>query len=138
MNYARILAAAAAGTVVYFLYGFVVEGVLIREHFRPFAAVYRSAESLKPFIPLGMISTFIAILVTAVIYAKGYEGGSGAAEGFRFGLLIGVFVMCAVVGHNFVVMNIGRKLALELAVSVLVQWTLVETVVGLIYRPLRR
>ena len=104
MNYARIFAAAAAGT-----------------------------DAIKSHMPLGFACTFIAIVVTAVIYAKGHEGGNGLVEGARFGVLVGIFAMCAVVGHNYVILNIGRKLALELAVSVLVQWTVVG--IGLVYRP---
>jgi hypothetical protein len=35
MNTARILGAGLAGTLVYFIYGFLVEGLLIADHFRP-------------------------------------------------------------------------------------------------------
>ena len=71
----------------------------------------------------------------AMMYAKGYEGGSGAAESARFGVLVGIFVVCTFVGANYVTLNIGRKLALELAASALVPWTIVCVVVGLIYKP---
>jgi hypothetical protein len=68
-------------------------------------------------------------------YAKGYEGGSSTAEGLRFGVLVGIFVVCTFVGPNYVTLNIGKKLALELAASALVQWTIVCVVIGLIYKP---
>jgi hypothetical protein len=135
MNYGRIAIAAVAATVVYYVYGFLVEGLLIRKDFFPYSAVYRSADTVLGYMPLGFACTLIGAFVIAMIYAKGYEGGSGAAEGARFGLLVGIFVVCTFVGPNFVILNIGKKLALELAASNFVQWTIVCVVIGLIYKP---
>jgi hypothetical protein len=116
MNYGRIAIAAVAATVVYYVYGFLVEGLLIRKDFSPYTAVYRPADTVMGYMPLGFACTLIATFVIAMMYAKSYEGGSGAAEGFRFGVLVGIFVLCTVVGANYVTLNIGRKLALELGV----------------------
>ena len=135
MNYGRIAIAAVAATVVYYVYGFLVEGLLIRKDFSPYTAVYRPADTVMGYMPLGFACTLIATFVIAMMYAKGYEGGSGAVEGFRFGVLVGIFVLCTVVGANYVTLNIGRKLALELGASTLVQWTTVCVVIGLIYKP---
>jgi hypothetical protein len=135
MNYSRIIIATVAATIVYYLYGFLVEGLLIRKAFSPYSAVYRSAQTVTGYLPIGFACTLIAIFVIAMIYAKGYEGGSGVAEGLRFGVLVGIFVVCTFVGPNYVTLNIGLKLALELAASVLLQWTIVCVVLGLIYKP---
>jgi hypothetical protein len=135
LNYSRIVVASVAGLFVYYIYGFVVEGLLIRDHFKPYASLYRSAETVMGYMPIGMVTTFIAVLIASFVYAKGYEGGHGAAEGGRFGLLIGLFVACVFVGANYVTLNIGRRLAIELAVSNLLQWMATFVVVGIIYRP---
>jgi hypothetical protein len=87
-------------------------------------------------MPIGMISTFIAILIVAIIFAMIPQGGSGITEGARFGVLIGVFVVSGFVLHNYVNLNIGPKLALGQAVAYFVQWTIVGMVIGLIYKPL--
>jgi uncharacterized membrane protein len=52
------------------------------------------------------------------------------------GVLIGIFVVCAFVLHNYVNLNIGLKLALGQAVAYFVQWAIVGIVIGLIYKPL--
>jgi len=135
MNYTRIAFAAVAATVVYFIYGFLVEGLLIRKDFLPYTSVYRSADAVKPLMPLGMLCTLLATFVLGMIYAKGYEGGSGMVEGARFGLLVATLVVCTFVGPNFVILNIGAKLALKLAISTFIQWTLVCVIIGLIYKP---
>jgi hypothetical protein len=135
MNYGRIAIAAVAATVVYYVYGFLVEGLLIRKDFSPYSALYRPADTMMGYMPLGLACTLIATFVIAMMYAKGYEGGSGAAEGARFGLLVAIFVVCTFVGVNYVTLNIGGKLALELAASNFVGWIIVCIVIGLIYKP---
>jgi uncharacterized membrane protein len=64
-----------------------------------------------------------------------YRGGSGIAEGARFGALIGVFSICSFVVHNYVNLNIGLKLTMEQAVAYFVEWVVAGIVIGLIYRP---
>ena len=78
----------------------------------------------------------MAILVVAIIFAMIHQGGSGITEVARLGVLIGIFVVCAFVLHNYVNLNIGLKLTLMQAVAYFVQWTIIGIVIGLIYKPL--
>jgi hypothetical protein len=87
-------------------------------------------------MPIGLGGTFLAILVVAILFAMNHQGGSGTAEGARFGVLIGIFVVCAFVLHNYVNLNIGLKLAVGQAATYFVQWTIIGIVIGLIYKPL--
>jgi hypothetical protein len=87
-------------------------------------------------MPIGLVASFVAILVVAIIFAMIHRGGSGMTEGARFGVLIGIFVVCGFVLHNYVNLNIGMKLALGQAAAYFVQWTVVGVVIGLIYKPL--
>ena len=138
MNYSRLGLAALGGTVASFAFGFLVLWllpVLINEA-RKYPAVFRPKEEMMAVMPIGLIATFIAILVVAIIFAMIHQGGSGTTEGARFGVLIGIFVVCAFVLHNYVNLNIGLKLALMQAATYFVQWTIVGIVIGLIYKPL--
>jgi hypothetical protein len=138
MNYSRLGLAALGGTVASFAFGFLVFWLvpaLINEGHK-YPAVFRPREEMKTVMPIGLVATFIAILVVAIIFAMIHQGGSGTTEGARFGVLIGIFVVCAFVLHNYVNLNIGLKLALGQAVTYFVQWTIVGIVIGLIYKPL--
>jgi hypothetical protein len=73
------------------------------------------------------------MFVATYIYAKGYEGGAGLQEGARFGALIGLFLVGMTLG-NYAVFNIGSQLAVSMAIAALVEWTIVGTVIGLVYR----
>lgn len=86
-------------------------------------------------MPLGFVTTFFAILALPTIYSMGYAGGHGVIRGVRFGVLVGIFAACAFVGENYVILNIGRKLASELAAAVLFQWTVVGMVISVVYKP---
>ena len=137
MNYSRLGLAALGGTVAHFAFGFLVFWLLpglIKEG-RKYAAVFRPKEEMMTVMPIGIVSTFISILVGAILFAMIHQGGSGATEGARFGVLIGIFAVCAVL-HNYVNLNIGLKFTLMQAVAYFVQWTIIGIVIGLIYKPL--
>ena len=138
MNNARVALAALGGTVASFAFGFLVfwlvPGLIKEGHKYP--AVFRPKEEMMKVMPVGFVATFMAILVVAIILAMIHQGGSGTTEGARFGVLIGIFVVCAFVLHNYVNLNIGLKLALMQAAAYFVQWTIIGIVIGLIYKPL--
>ena len=79
-------------------------------------------------MPVGFAATFISILVAAILFAMNHQGGSGTTEGARFGGLLGIFVACAFVLHNYVNLNIGLKLALGQALAYFVQWTIIVNI----------
>jgi hypothetical protein len=138
MNYSRIGLAALGGTVAYFAFGFLVLWLLpaLINESRKYPAVYRTQEEMKPVMPVILVATFIAVVVVAILFAMIHQGESSTVEGARFGVLIGVFVVCALALHNYVNLNIGLKLTLEQAAAYFVQWTIVGIVISLIYRPL--
>ena len=138
MNDSRLALAALGGTVASFAFGFLVLWLvpaLLKESHK-YPAVFRPKEEMKTVMPVGIVATYISILVVAIIFAMIRQGGSGTMEGAIFGVLIGIFVVCAFVLHNYVNLNIGLKLALGQAVAYFVQWTIVGIVIDLIYKPL--
>jgi hypothetical protein len=138
MNYLSLGLASLGGTVASFAFGFLVfwlvPGLIKEGHKYP--AVFRPKEEMMKVMPIGLAATFISILVAAMIFAMMHHGRSGAIAGAHFGVLIGVFVVCAFVLHNYVNLNIGLKLALGQAVTYFFQWTIIGLVIGLIYKPL--
>ena len=136
VNYARAAVAALVATLIYYMAGFFTEGWLFRGDFAPYAQVYRSSDTVMRYMPLGIVFSFIGIFVVALIHARFGAGRNGLLEGARLGALVGLFVASVFVGTNYVILNIGGKLALEQAAASFVQWVLVGIVIGLIYRPL--
>jgi hypothetical protein len=137
MNFSRIALAALGAFAAYFVLGGLLFGLMpfLRAEFQKYPAVYRPQEGQMSRMPLGMAAMFVGMIVLAVLYALLYQGGSGVAEGARFGALIGVFSICSFVLHNYVNLNIGLKLTMEQAAAYFVEWTITGAVIGLIYRP---
>jgi hypothetical protein len=135
MNYTRLVLAAVAATVVDAVYGFAVYGTLLAGEFARYPGVYRANDVGLTYLPLMFAGIFIGMVAAATIYAKGYEGGSGVAEGARFGVLLGVFIATVFAGVNYATLNIGRRISLELAVAGFVEWTLAGIAIGLVYKP---
>jgi hypothetical protein len=137
MNYTRLALAALGGFVAYFVLGGLSFAVVpqLRNEFARYPAVYRTQDAMKSVMPAGMAAMFVSMLALAAIYALLYRGGSGLAEGARFGALIGVFAIGAFVIHNYVNLNIGLTLTMQQAVAYFVEWTVTGIVIGMIYRP---
>lgn len=136
MNYPRILLAAVVATVAFFVYGFLVHGILLAPDYVPYPeGVYRSGDAAKSHVLYGLAGIFLAILVFTTIYASSYKGGRGLVNGARLGLSFGLFTVDAFVSVNYGTININGKLALELAISALIEWTMVCVVIGILYRP---
>jgi hypothetical protein len=136
VNYKRLLLAAIASFIAYFVIGTLFFAVFGRDAFRPYAAVYRPMPEIQHYLPLGMAATLLAMFVLAVMYAKGYEGGGRVAEGARFGVLVAIFFDCVFVVHNYVNLNISLQLTLQQAVAYSCEWLISSIVIALVYAPL--
>ena len=137
MNYARLAVTSIAATVVYFVLGGLVFALTpLADEFRQYPALYRSMEAMQAHMTVGLISNLVAIFVAVVLFAMTSQ--RGALAGMRFGLLVGLFVVCGFVFHNYVNLNIGLRLTLLQGLSFLVEWTIVGLVIGLIYSPKQR
>lgn len=136
MNYPRVLLAAVAALVVFFAWGFLTEGWLLRKDFAPSAALYRTSDLQMRYMPFGMASVLVALLAAVVLYAGWCGGTSSAVKGLQFGLIIGVLVACVHPISNLVTMNMDTKLGLEITASTAIGWVLAGLVIGLVYKPL--
>lgn len=137
MNYSRLGLATLGGTIASFAFGFLVFWLVpaLFNETRNYPAVFRPREEMNTFMPIGFVSSIIAILVVTIIFAMIHQSGSGLIDGARLGILIGIFAVCNVL-HNYANLNFGLKLALGQAAAYFVQWTIVGIVIGLIYKPL--
>jgi hypothetical protein len=136
MNYPRILSAAIAALIVFFAWGFLTEGWLIRKDFAPSAALYRTSDLQMKYMPLGLASVLVALVAAVVLYAGWCNGMSSAIQGSKFGVLVGLFTACVHPISNLVTMNMDLKLGIEITVSNFIGWVLAGVAIGIVYKPL--
>ncbi len=135
MNYTSIALSSLGAFVVYFaIGGLVFTRPAMRNEFMKFPAIYRSQESMKGVMPLGMAAMFVAMVMLALLFARIHPAGASIEAGVKFGAVIGVFAVCSFVIHNHVNLNIGVKLTVQQAIAYFVEWTAVGVVISLIYR----
>jgi hypothetical protein len=137
INYAHLALASLGATVAYFVYGFVMFAAWpsMKTEFRKYPNVYRTEESMMKVMPFGMVAILIGIVTVAILYAKIDPAGGGIVAGLFLGTLIGLFVVCIFVVHNYVNLNIGLTLTLYQGVAYFIQWVIVGAAIGLIYKP---
>lgn len=136
MNYGRLVAAAAAGTIADAVYGFVVYGMLLSSQFAKYPSVYRAKDASPQYIGVMFAGLFAAMCVAVFIYSKGIEHkGPGAAEGMRFGTYLGLFLSLVTASVAYGMTNIGITLAVLMGIAGIFEWMLVGTVLGAVYQP---
>jgi hypothetical protein len=138
MNPARIVLASLGAFVAYFVVGGLTFTLIpsLRTQFQRYPNVYRSQDGIKAAMPVGMIFMFLAIVALTVIYAMlQHNGTSGVRLGTMFGVLVGIYAIGSFVVHNYVNLQIGAMLAVQQSIAYFVEWLIVGTVIGLIYRP---
>ena len=136
MNYPRLLLASVSALIVFFAWGFLTEGWLLRKDFAASATLYRTSDLQMKYMPFGLASVLAALFAAVVLYAGWCGGTSSAMKGLQFGLLMGVFVTCIHPISNLITMNMDTKLGLEISASHFIGWVLAGLVIGLAYKPL--
>ena len=134
MNFGRVAAAAIVAWLVYLALSPLVNNVLLADLYARHAAVFRPQAEMN--LVLGLGASLVGYFVFAYAYAKGYEGGNGAVEGLRFGVVVGLLLACFAVVWNYVVLPVSGSLAVAWVVDTLVEMALYGVVVGLVYKPI--
>jgi hypothetical protein len=138
MNFARVALAAVIAWVVYLGVSFVVHAVLLKDIYMQHASAMRPEAEASAILPIGFAFALIGFFAFAYAYAKGYEGGSGAQEGLRFGVLIGIVLCCFGSIWDYMVWPVSPTLAALWMVDFLVEFALYGLIVGVVYKPATR
>jgi hypothetical protein len=134
MNVKRLAMGAIAAWVVSIPIGFVVNEYLLKGLYDANAAAYRPEAEIMANLPAGFGFTLFGMFVLAYMYVKGYEGGSGAVEGARFGVLAGLLLSLMAVNWIWATMPISFSLALAMMVDYVVEAALYGAIIGSIYK----
>jgi hypothetical protein len=102
------------------------------------ASAMRPEAEASAILPIGFAFALIGFFAFAYAYAKGYEGGSGAQEGLRFGVLIGIVLCCFGSIWDYMVWPVSPTLAALWMVDFLVEFALYGLIVGVVYKPATR
>jgi hypothetical protein len=138
MNLARVATAALISWVVYMGISYLVHAVLLKDIYMQHAAAMRPETEASAILPIGFLFALVGFFAFAYAYAKGYEGGSGAQEGLRFGVLVGILICCFSTIWGYMVWPMSVQLAAAWMVDYIVEFALYGMIVGAVYKPAGR
>ncbi|HSL22990.1 MAG TPA: hypothetical protein VK886_15775 [Vicinamibacterales bacterium] len=138
MNFSRLTLAAVVAWVAFSVIGFVAHGVLMDDLYATHREILRSDADANARLPLAFAVSLVGFFAFAYAYAKGYEGGSGAHEGLRFGVLVGVMLIAFVTIWDYMMFPLSRTFLLAMVIDYIVEFAIYGTIVGAIYRPRTR
>lgn len=135
MHTGRLAASAIVGWMAYLAISALVNGVLLQDLYARHAALFRPAGEMPAVVGLG--AALAGFFVFAYGFAKGYEGGPGALEGLRYGVVVGLLLVAFSVAWAYVALPISGAFALAWVVDTLAEMAIYGALVGLVYAPPR-
>jgi hypothetical protein len=138
MNLARVAMAAVAAWVVYLGISFFVHTILLKDLYLQHLSAMRPEADQNAILPLGFFFALLGFFAFAYAYAKGYEGGRGAQEGLRFGVLVGILICCFRVIWDHMVWPVSLQLTVAWMVEYIVEFAIYGSIVGVIYKPAQK
>jgi hypothetical protein len=136
MNFGRVAAAALVAWLAYLVVSFAVNTFVLADLYARHAHVFRPQGEMN--LVLGFGATLVGFLAFAYAFAKGFEGSSGIQEGLRFGVVVGILLVCFGVVWNYITMPVSASLAVAWAVDTVLEMALYGMVVGAVYKPVKR
>jgi hypothetical protein len=82
----RFWIAGIAASVLFFLLGFVVHGVLLTNDYMQIKSMFRSEEAAMANMPIMIAAHIIMGFAFAWIYSRGVSNASWLVQGIRFGI----------------------------------------------------
>jgi len=136
MNLKRWVLATVGAFAAIFAAEYFIHHAWLSDFYQSHAQWWRpeaEMQSLLPFLFLGQLS--LAALLT-LVYAKGYQKGKGRiAQGFRFGVLIGLLLFFPHSLMSYCIYPYPMSLILSWFIGGLIELALAGMVIGYFYRP---
>jgi hypothetical protein len=129
----RFLFAFLAAFVFIFFWGWLYNGVLLKDVYTQTSSLWRPQSetmSLFHWIILGQATLVLAFVM---IYASGFAGG-GVAAGIRLGIMLEILAIGARM-MMYAVQPLPGKLILYWSVGGLIEMIVTGAIVGAIYKP---
>jgi hypothetical protein len=129
----RFVAAFIAAYIFMFFWGWLLNGVLLKDIYAQTPNLWRSQSEMLSLFHWIIIGQALVIFAFVTIYASGFAGG-GVIAGIRLGILLEI----AAIGMRlaiYAVQPFPGKLIVYGSISGLIEMIIVGAIVGAIYKP---
>lgn len=132
MNRKRYILASIVVFVVYEITNWIVHSLILSGVYQRLQSLWRPDMMDKMWIMY--VTAFIFSFLFVYIFTKGYEG-KGVAEGFRYGLYIGLLMNIVGMFNQYAVYPVPLSLTIQWFIYGMIQFIIIGIVTALIYRP---
>jgi hypothetical protein len=129
----RFIIASAAAFIFTFFWGWLLNGVLLKDVYAQTPGLWRSQSEMMGLFHWIIIGQALVILAFVMIYASGFAGG-GVIAGIRLGILLEI----AAIGMRlamYAVQPFPGKLIFYGSTAGLIEMIVTGAIVGAIYKP---
>jgi hypothetical protein len=129
----RFIIAFIAAYIFLFVWGWVLNGVLLKDVYAETAHLWRPESEMRSLFHWIILGQALVVFSFVMIYATGFAGG-GVIAGIRLGLLLEI----AAIGMRmaiYAVQPFPGKLIFYGSASGLIEMIIVGAIVGAIYKP---
>ena len=129
----RFVIAFIAAYVFMFLWGWLLNGVLLKDVYAETPNLWRSQSEMLSFFHWILIGQALVIFAFVMIYASGFAGG-GVMAGIRLGILLEIAAIGLRMGV-YAVQPFPGKLLIYASIGGLIEMVITGAIVGAIYKP---
>jgi len=129
----RFLFAFLAAFVFIFFWGWLYNGVLLKDIYAQTSSLWRPQSETMSLFHWIILGQAILVFAFVMIYASGFAGG-GVAAGIRLGLMLEILAIGARM-MMYAVQPLPGKLILYWSVGGLIEMIVTGAIVGAIYKP---
>jgi hypothetical protein len=132
MNLKKFFIAFVAAWVWIFVFGWVYHGMLMHNTYAAMPNLMRApAEVQFQLIVLGQI---VMAFFFTLIFVRGFGSGGGVAGGFRYGILLALF-LCGLDVIDYAVEPLTTTVLFAWCVGGIVELAMAGVIVGALYKP---
>ncbi|MGB9773530.1 MAG: hypothetical protein ACP5JH_06745 [Bacteroidota bacterium] len=113
----------------------VVYGVILVSQYAAHSEHWLPEPILRQRAWLMWIGYLVFAMLFSFVYTRGYQGGSGLGEGFRYGLWMGLLIHLPRTLLNYSTLPLGGVIMGTWGVSGIIETIILGIFVGLVYKP---
>jgi len=129
----RFLFAFLAAFVFIFFWGWLYNGVLLKDIYAQTSSLWRPQSEMMSLFHWIILGQAILVFAFVMIYASGFAGG-GVGAGIRLGIMLEILAIGARM-MMYAVQPLPGKLILYWSVGGLIEMIVTGAIVGAIYKP---
>ncbi len=136
MNWKRFFLAFIAAYIFLFLWGWLLNGVLLKDIYAQTPNLWRTQTEMLSVFHWILIGQALIVFAFVMIYAVGFAGG-GVIAGVRLGILLEIAAIGMRMGV-YAVQPFPGKLLIYASIGGLIEMIITGAIVGAIYKPAAR